>query len=179
MEKCADCKDLDRSFESESKWREGSITRGFLENDSCSPTRATAISDADGRRRSIQILCIPSFSFVSCPMSDGASENDDRLSPEFAPRSQPPPLRHFRPLQLFSSDWNSRHAAFKKSLIGVPSSLDRITSSHARGGSRPPVMRFPGTQLGSGTDSIKRIPRQTFSFRFFNMDRVSRIAVPL
>ena len=137
VEKCADCKDLDRSFESESKWREGSITRGFLENDSCSPTRATAISDADGRRRgrrrrSIQILCIPSLSFVSCPMSDGASENDDRLSPEFAPRSQPamrmrptlpPPLRHFRPLQLFSSDWNSRHAAFKKSLIGVPSSL--------------------------------------------------------
>ena len=123
-------------------------------------------SDADGRgpRLRVRLLrraaaaagqfkfCgfLPS-SFVSCPMSDGASETDEMTDfhrNRFAagrPAGQTTALRHFRPLQLFSFDWNSRHAAFKKSLIGVPSSPDSITftSSHAPGGSRPPVMRFP------------------------------------
>ena len=123
-------------------------------------------SDADvprrrlRRRRSIQILWIPS-SFVPSFLrivSDGASENDDRLSPEFASR---PPSRVRQPdpedcVSLFPAgaifsfplDWNSRHAALKKSLIGDPSGPDSITSSYAHGGR---ATRFPGTQLISGS----------------------------
>ena len=115
------------------------------------------------RRRSIQILWIPSSflrSFLRI-VSDGASENDDRLSPEFASRPPSPRASDSRTLKTaclslfpasaifsFPLDWNSRHAALKKSLIGVPSGPDSITSSYAHGGR---ATRFPGTQLISGS----------------------------
>ena len=65
----------------------------------------------------------------------------------------------------FPLDWNSRHAALKKNLIGDPSGPDSITSSHAHGGSRPPAMRFPGPKLTSGTVFIKGVMDAKLSIR--------------
>ena len=125
-------------------------------------------SDADVPRRrppppppvnsnSVDSFFLPSFlpSYVSCPMVRVRMMTDFHRNLRRGLQArvrQPDPedcVSLFPASAIFSFplDWNSRHAALKKSLIGDPSGPDSIIS-YAHGGS---ATRFPGTQLISGS----------------------------